>query len=228
MSGDAGVVPWLVSVAETEKGENELVQLKAIEAVGRLQVKDAVPILQRILEAKHVFRWVHPSEVRIVAAQTLAKIDPAAWQGLEARADLTPSQLSFPALDIEANASGVRQRRYPRLGLLHPLTAMTTNLRKNFTLEVHSLNLGGGLAAIEGHCPAGTVLALKFAVGVRSVRAQVLVRESLNATVAFEIVEISLADRSRLRQLLAELVCMRPPGSAKNRVRRRPPARPKR
>src|SRR6266853_4172758 len=171
---------------------------------------------------------MHPTEVRIVAAQTLAKIDPAAWQRLASRAGLTPSQLCFPALDSEANASGVRQRRYPRLGLSQPLTAVTTNLRENFTLEVHSLNLGGGVAAVERLCPACTVLALKFAVGLRSVRAQVLVRENLTGTITFEIVEISLDDRSRLRQLLAEMGCMPPPGSAKNRVRRRPPTRSKR
>ncbi len=222
MSGDKGVVPWLIKMAETEKGENELVQLKAIEAIGRLRPDNVVPILKKILEAKQVFRWMHPSEVRIVAAQTLAKIDGVAWHKLASKSDLTPSQLSFPALDIEADASGVRQRRYARLGLTHSLTAVTTNLRENFTLEVRSLNLGGGIAAVEQRCPAGTVLALRFSVGMRTVRAQVFVRENLTGTVAFEIVEISLADRSRLRQLLADVGCSTPPpGSAKNRVRRR-------
>ena len=73
MSGDEGVAPWLMIVAETEKCENELVRLKAIEAIGRLRVKTVVPTLTKILEAKHVFRWLHPSEVRIVAAQTLGE-----------------------------------------------------------------------------------------------------------------------------------------------------------
>jgi hypothetical protein len=228
MSGDAGVVPWLLKVAETEKCENELLRLKAIEAIGRLRVKNVVPILRRILEAKHVFRWLHSSEVRIVAAQTLAKIDPAAWQKLSARAELTPAQLSFPALDMEADASGVRQRRYRRAKLTQPLIAVTTNLRENLTLQVHSLNLGGGAATVERHFPAGIILALKFTFGLRSVRAQTLVRESPAGAVNFEIVEISLADRSRLRQILAEVGCTPPPGSAKNRVRRRLPPRSKR
>ena len=223
MSGDAGVVPWLLKVAETEKGENELVRLKAIEAVGRLRVKNVVPILQRILEAKHVFRWLHPAEVRIVAAQTLAKIDPEAWHKLAPRADLTPMQLSFPALDTEVDASGVRQRRYPRSKFSQPLIAVTTNLRKNVKLEVRSLNLGGGGATLDRHFPAGTILSLKFTVGMRSVQAQVLVRESPAGNVNFEIVEISLADRSRLRQILAEVGSTPPLSSAKNRVRRRLP-----
>lgn len=222
MSGDAGVVPWLLKIAETEKAENELVRLKAIEAIGRLRVKNAVPVLRRILEARHVFRWLYPSEVRIVAAQTLAKIDPETWQRLAPRADLTPMQLSFPALDTEVEASGVRQRRYPRSKFSQPLIATTTNLRKNFKLEVRSLNLGGGAATVVRHFPAGTILGLKFTVGMKSVQAQVLVRESPPGTVTFEIVEISLADRSRLRQILAEVGSTPPLSSAKNRVRRRP------
>jgi len=79
MSGDIDVVPWLLRMAQMEKSENGLEQLKAIEAVGRLRVQNAVPILRKILEAKNVFRWQYPSEVRIVAAQALAKIDPVAW-----------------------------------------------------------------------------------------------------------------------------------------------------
>jgi hypothetical protein len=181
-----------------------------------------------ILEEKHVFRWLHPSEVRIVAAQALAKIDHSAWQALAPRADLSRQQLSFPALDLEANASGVRQRRYPRLKLSQTVTAVTTNLRENFTIKVQSLNLAGGAAPVERHCPAGTILGLKFTLGMRSARAQALVRESPTGTVTFEIVEITLADRSRLRQFLTEVGRVNPPGSAKNRVRRRPPTRSKR
>jgi len=228
MSGDGTIGAWLLHVVESEKGDNELVRLKAIEAIARLRVREAIPLLKRILEEKHVFRWLHPSEVRIVAAQALAKIDHSAWQALAPRADLSRQQLSFPALDLEANASGVRQRRYPRLKLSQTVTAVTTNLRENFTIKVQSLNLAGGAAPVERHCPAGTILGLKFTLGMRSARAQALVRESPTGTVTFEIVEITLADRSRLRQFLTEVGRVNPPGSAKNRVRRRPPTRSKR
>ena len=228
MSGDIDVVPWLLRMAQMEKSENGLEQLKAIEAVGRLRVQNAVSILRKILEAKNVFRWQYPSEVRIVAAQALAKIDPVAWHKLQSKVDLTPAQLSFPALDTEVDASGVRQRRYLRSNLSQRLVAGTTNLRENFTLDVQSMNLGGGSADVEKHCPAGTVLALRFTVGLRTVRAQVLVRESPPNTVNFEIVEITLADRARLRQLLSEADTPPTQGTAKNRVRRRVPQKSKR
>jgi len=228
MSGDARIGAWLLHLVEAGKSDNELVRLKAIEAISRLRVREAIPLLQRMLEEKHVFRRLHPSEVRIVAAQALSKIDHSAWQAIAPHADLSRQQLSFPALDLEANASGVRQRRYPRLKLSQPLTAVTTNLRENFAIKVQSLNLAGGAAAVERHCPAGTVLGLKFTLGMRSARAQALVRESPSGTVTFEIVEITLADRSRLRQFLSEVGRVHPPGSAKNRIRRRPPTRSKR
>jgi hypothetical protein len=228
MSGDIDVVPWLLRMAQIEKSENELEQLKAIEAVGRLRVQNAVPNLRKILETKNMFRWQYPSEVRIVAAQALAKIDAVTWHKLQAKVDLTPAQLSFPALDTEVDASGVRQRRYMRSNLSQQLVAGTTNLRENFSLDVQSMNLGGGSATVEKHCPAGTVLALRFTVGLRTVRAQVLVRESPPDTVNFEIVEITLADRARLRQLLTEAGSAPPLGTAKNRVRRRLPPKSKR
>jgi hypothetical protein len=228
MSGDIDVVPWLLRMAQIEKSENELEQLKAIEAVGRLRVQNAVPNLRKILETKNMFRWQYPSEVRIVAAQALAKIDAVTWHKLQAKVDLTPAQLSFPALDTEVDASGVRQRRYMRSNLSQQLVAGTTNLRENFSLDVQSMNLGGGSATVEKHCPAGTVLALRFTVGLRTVRAQVLVRESPANTVNFEIVEITLADRARLRQLLTEAGSAPPQGTAKNRVRRRAPSKSKR
>jgi hypothetical protein len=226
MSGDAGAIPWLLTLAEAERHENELVRLKAIEAAGRLRAKEVVPVLQRILGAKQMFRWTYPAELRIVAAQTLGKVDLAAWQILAPCVDLKPAQLSsFPALDSESNATALRQRRYLRFGLARPVTAVTTNLRENFTLELSSLNLGGGMGIVQSPCPEGTVLALKLSLGRRSASAQVLVRKNLTGdagNVAFEIVRMSLADRSRLRQFLTEVGRQPQASSAKNRARRSP------
>ena len=222
LSGDAGAIPWLLKIVESPMGANQLVRVKAIEALGRLRAQEAVPLLQEILEATQMFRWLHPSELRIVAAQTLGKIDRRAWEKMEPRMDLQPSQLCFPALDVESNASALRQRRYLRFGLSRPLNAVTTNLRENFTIELRSLNLGGGMGVLDGHSPEGTILALKFALGRRAVRAQVFVRKNLTSGVAFEIVEMNLADRSRLRQFLSEANGQPQGTSVKNRVRRLP------
>jgi len=56
------------------------------------------------------------------------------------------------------------------------LTAVTTNLRENFRLSIPELNLGGGIGAGERHLAPGSLLSLKFTIGVRHIKAQAIVR----------------------------------------------------
>ncbi len=225
MSVDPAAVAWLIGLAERESMETggSFPRLKAIEALGRLRAREAVPLLRGIAETKQVWRWVYPGELRIVAAQALGKIDPDWAQDFLPRSGFEPGELSLEALDRDADSSCIRQRRYRRLRLAKPLTAVTTNLRENCHLEIQALNLGGGVAGADRHFPPGTVLALKINSGLRSMRAQVFVRDAQARTMAFEIADISLEDRARLRRLLADLGSTPPSGSPKNRSRRRRP-----
>src|SRR5205814_138314 len=78
MSSDRSAAPPLIvmaQVGETE-GRSQLLQLKAIEALGRLRDADAVQILRNLCEAKEMFKWQQHRELRIAAAQALARIDP--------------------------------------------------------------------------------------------------------------------------------------------------------
>src|SRR5439155_1312176 len=77
MSGDRTAVPPLIVMAEAgeAQGRSPLLQLKAVESLGRLREPDAVPVLRGLLEAKKVWKWTHHKELRIAAAQALAKID---------------------------------------------------------------------------------------------------------------------------------------------------------
>jgi HEAT repeats len=226
MSGDPAAIPWLVHLAEADKGaDGPFLRLKAIEALGRLRAREAVPALRRIVEAKQAWRWMYPSELRIVAMQVLAKIDPDWLQAFVPRSGLEAAYLSFPALDRDPDASGIRQRRYPRLRLVNPVSAATTNLKQNNRLEIQSLNLGGGIATVDRHLPSGTMLTLRINPRFRSIQAQVFVRDARERTMAFEIAEISMEDRSRLRRLLGELGGGPPSGSPKSRVRRQRPVK---
>jgi hypothetical protein len=220
MSGDTAAIQSLVNLAGREDGAPFL-RLKAIEALARLGAREAVPALRRIVETKQVWRWVYPAELRIVAAQALAKIDKDWWQAFSSRSGLDPAQRSFAALDRDSDASGVRQRRYPRLRLVNPLAAVTTNLRDNCQMEIQSLGLGGGLATADRHFPSGTMLTVKINYRLHSIRAQVFVRDARAKTLALEIADINLEDRARLRRLLVELGNTPLAGSPKNRVRRR-------
>src|SRR5450432_4822574 len=61
MSGDRTAVPPLIVMAEAgeAKGRSALLQLKAVESLGRLRENEAIPVLRGLLEAKKMWRWTH-------------------------------------------------------------------------------------------------------------------------------------------------------------------------
>ncbi len=207
MLGDASAVDRLVALAQGDLPGTgaSCLRLKAIEALGRLRATPAATVLRQIAEAKQVWRWVHPSELRIVAVQALQKIDPEWTRGFLPRSGLTVEDLSMAALDPPPSSPWNRQRRYPRLRLARRVAAVSTNLRENCRLEIKMMNLGGGLAACDRHLPPGTVLALKLNPGLRPVRMQVVVRGARTQAIAFELADIDLEERAKLRRLLLDL-----------------------
>ena len=98
---------------------------------------------------------------------------------------------------------------------------MTTNLRENFRLSIPELNLGGGIGSGERHLAPGSLLSLKFAHGVRNIKAQAIVRGARPQAMAFEFVDMDLDERSRFRKMLLELGGLPMPSQVTNRARRR-------
>jgi len=115
----------------------------------------------------------------------------------------------------------IRQRRYARLKLSRNLVFITTNLRENFKLNVLELNLGGGIGAGERHLAHGTLVNFKLAHGVRTIKAQALIRGARPQAMAFEFVDIDLEDRARLRKILLDLGGLPQTSSVASRIRRR-------
>jgi len=97
----------------------------------------------------------------------------------------------------------------------------TTNLRENFRLTVPELNLGGGIGAGERHLAPGSLLALKMTSGVRTIKAQAIVRGARPQAMAFEFVDMDLEDRGRLRRILLDLGGLPQLSNPGNRTRRR-------
>jgi len=118
-------------------------------------------------------------------------------------------------------SSCLRQRRYARLKLSRPLPLVTTNLRENQKLETTSMNLGGGIASCERYLTPGTLLQIKFTPTMKSIKATAFVRDSRSQMMGFEIVDIDLEERHKLRRVLADLAGVTPPTSPKSRSRRR-------
>jgi hypothetical protein len=206
MSGDRSAAPPLIVMAAAgeAQGRSPLLQLKAIEALGRLREPDAVPVLKNLFEAKRLFKWQHHRELRIAAAQALAKIDPRYSARIMADSGLESGELAIGPLDSAPACPWVRQRRYERIFLKKPITATISSSWGRSALSVRELSLGGGMGTKEDSLRIGSDADLDITVGMRHIRAQVLLRRAGVNEVGFEFVNTDLESRHRLRHLLMD------------------------
>jgi hypothetical protein len=179
-------------------------RIKALEALGRLNAPEAINPLKRIVEARKMFGWVHPQELRIAALQALEKLDPAWVKLFQPRCGIEADEMSIAPLDIPQNSKFVRQRRYARVRLQKSVSAVSTNLKQNCKLEIKTASLTGGLASTNMHLAPGTQVQLKMQLGLRHVQATALMRDYRAQDMSFEIVDIGMEERSKFRRLLLE------------------------
>jgi hypothetical protein len=207
MSGEMTADMRLLRIAEGDlpKGGTEYLRLKAIEALGRLRTAGAEAILRRVAETRKAWRWAHPPELRVVAAQAMEKIDAEWMRSFVPRSGLNLAEFSIELLDSNPNSSAIRQRRYPRLRLERPVTATTTNLKENYHVDIPEMGLGGGVAVCEQSLHPGSVVELRLTTGQKTVKAQTIIRDANTQARAFEVVEMDLDERAKLRRLLVLL-----------------------
>ena len=223
MSGDRSAAPPLIVMAaagETE-GRSPLLQLKAIEALGRLREPDAVPVLKNLFDAKKMFKWQHHRELRIASAQSLAKIDPRYATKIMAESGLEPGELAIGPLDSAPACPWVRQRRYERIILKKSVPATISSSWGRSTLAVREVSLGGGAGLKEDSLRIGSDADVDIAVGMRHIRGQVLLRRAGVNEVGFEFVNTDLDSRHRLRHLLMDSLEHAPAGHGRTTGSRR-------
>ncbi|HEY2456563.1 MAG TPA: hypothetical protein VGI13_04630 [Candidatus Acidoferrum sp.] len=196
----------LLTIADGDlpAGAAPYLRVKAIEALGRVNSSEAAPTLKRIVEARKMFGWVHPQELRIAALQVLGKLDPAWSRDFQPKSGIEREELQLAPLDIPKNSRFVRQRRHTRVRLQKSVSAVSTNLKQNCRLEIKTASLTGGLATTNMHLAPGTQVNLKMQLGLRNVQATALMRDYRAQDMSFEIVDISLEERSKFRKLLLE------------------------
>jgi hypothetical protein len=206
MSGDRTAVPPLVVMAEAgdAQGRSPLVQLKAVESLGRLKEAESIPVLRNLLEAKKMWKWANHRELRIAAAQALAKIDPRYGSQVLSDSGLEPAELAIAPLDSAPACPWVRQRRYERIVLRRTFSATISSSWGKSSILVRELSLGGGMGTKEDNLRVGSEANILISVGVRQIRGQVLLRRARVNEVGFEIVNTDLESRYRLRRLLVE------------------------
>lgn len=204
MTGDASPAPLLLAIAagNLPKFSAAFVRVKAIETLGRLRVKEAIPLLRQLVESKETHDSQFPREVRIVAAQSLQKTDPRGAKAILSSAGLHQPDLEPIPFDPSDDAPGVRQRYYPRVKLRRALPAKINTADGDYSASVRQLSLGGGICSCEHRLLPGTPATIRIKIGLRSIAAQLFLRDARSEMVAFEIVDMDLEDRFKLRGIL--------------------------
>ncbi len=179
--------------------------LKAIEALGQIGAVEAASLLQALVESKQVLGWAYPRELRIVAAQALAKLDQGWAQEFLPRSGLEAAELALGPVEPGVESSVVRPRFYARVRPVRPLGATLVTPEGRYPATARVLSLGGGLVACEHPLPLVVEANLRIQSGLRPIAATVIARSQGAQQAAFEIVDIELEERSKLRRLLAGL-----------------------
>ena len=146
--------------------------------------------------------------------EALAKIDPRYGSQILSDSGLEPAELAIAALDAAPACPWVRQRRYERIVLSKTLTGTLSSSWGKSTISIRELSLGGGMGTKEDNLRIGSEANLDISVGVRHVKAQVLLRRARANEVGFEIVNTDLESRFRLRRVLIEAVDRAPEGKS--------------
>jgi hypothetical protein len=205
-SGDQALTPGLMVLADEGSAEarSPFLRLKVVEALGRLKDAAAIPLLRAIVEARKMWKWVYPRELRISAAQALVKIEPQYGPQLVTEGGFTVNELELLPLDAEYSHPWVRQRRYQRIIPPRAVPALASSSWGRSELSVRELSLGGGVAKKGDDLRLGSDAALDLQLGLRHIKTQVLLRRARQGEISFEIVDIDLEERSKLRRILAD------------------------
>lgn len=222
MCGDRVADMRLLRIAEGDvpKEGTPYLRLKAMEALGRLRTAGAEAVLRKIAETRKAWRWANPSELRLVAAQAMEKIDPEWVRSFVPRSGLSIAEFSIEPLDADPESSAIRQRRYPRMRLEHPMSATTTNLKENCIAEIPEMTLGGGVAVCEQSLHPGSIVSFRLAAQKQTVKAQTIVRDANTQARAFEVVDMDLEERAKLRKILVQIGNVQKQTTPKERNRR--------
>jgi hypothetical protein len=211
VTGDRDALGRLLTIIDGDlpPGGGTYLRVKAVEALGRIHAPESTNALKRIVEAKKFIGWINPPELRITAIQALGKLDPAWAVAFLPQSGLDRDDLALAPLALKPNSKFVRQRRHKRVRLAKPVVAVSTNLKEACSLQIKTASLAGGVATISRHLAPGTPVQLKFQLGLRNLQATALMRDYRAQDMAFEIVDITLEERGRLRRLLADHIAPR-------------------
>src|SRR5712664_3665134 len=205
VAADREALGKLLTIADGDlpAGASAYLRVKAVEALGRIHAPESVSTLKRIVETKKMFGWMHPQELRIAAFQALEKLEPEWALAFLPRGGIEREELALAPLTVQPVSKFVRQRRHTRVRLKKSVRAVCTNLKEGCSMEIKTASLTGGVATLSRHLIPGTQVQLRLQVGLRNLQATALMRDSRAQDMSFEIVDMTLEERSKYRRMLA-------------------------
>ena len=206
MSQDRSASASLIALATAGETHSRppFVQLKAVESLGRLREVEAVPVLRSIVEEKKMFGYTQHRELRIAAIQALSKIDPRYGTQALTESGLATAEIAIAPLEAAPGCPWVRQRRYERIILPRTLSATLSSSWGKSNVVMREMSLGGGMGTRNDNLRVGSEANVEISVGVKKIRAQVLLRRARVNEIGFEFVSMDLDSRYRLRRVLVE------------------------
>jgi len=204
-AGDTSTAGTLMEMAAGEglAKDRPLVRLKAIEALGRVGTPDATSMLAEMLAPRGLFASRRSRELQLTVARALVSIDPERAASVYAQGGIGPQELAVGALGV-TESDWVRQRRYPRVQPARAISALAITPKGKCAVDVQTLSLGGGLIASDARLPRGGEVVLEWQTGLHRMRSHVVLRHLATRDLAFEVLDIDMDGRGRLRRMVMD------------------------
>lgn len=194
LAQEASAIPELLQIAAGthEHLKDQFVRIKAIEALARMRVAEAVDMLHQLSEKRDGLAYAEPSGLRGVASDALALMEnrPAASQVRAAYEYAPPSGGTFNV-----------PRRYSRVPLESPLRAQIEGGQPAMA-RVKTISLGGAYLESVKKLTVGDTIRLEVRSGLRKIHFTAVVRNSGPDGNGVEIVHMPGDDRAKLRKLV--------------------------
>jgi len=195
---ETAAVPTLLQVAAGEHLilRDIYLRIKAIEALGRMRVPEAAPLLLKMVRLRNGLAHDEPAALRSAAEEALGLLEN---RPSSARARIAESART------KSSVAHTRPRRYLRARLQPPLPAAITGTR-NGSARVRVLALGGAFLETDQRLAVGDSMQLEIRTGLRKIQATAVVRNITATGAGVEFVHLKPGDRERLRRLIAQLL----------------------
>jgi PilZ domain-containing protein len=197
-AGDASAVPVLLKMAAGEYPalREMYIRIKAVEALGRMRVADAAPLLRRMVRERSGLTHTEPAALRSAAEESLELI--------ENRSSSTRLRTTEMGL-TKTGKEYARPRRYPRAHPPTPFPGSITGAHAG-NVRVRTISLGGAFLESEQRIYSGESLRLEIRTGLRRIQSTAVVRNVSPQGVGVEFVHMKPEDRERLRHLMKQLL----------------------